>query len=231
LIVPLVPEETWLSVLESAQTWIPAGKETLVISPHPDDETLGEGGLIATQAGLGLTVQIAAVTDGEAAYPALPGLAETRRKEQAEAVRCLGLRNPIIRLGLPDSDVSRHEAELTELLRPLIHPNMLVVAPWIHDWHPDHEACARVAERLCEEKNAELVSYLFWTWHRRTAEVFEGVRLLRLELSPDVQAAKQRALACHVSQLQHDSAEPILPALLLAPAFRPFETLVSHGVF
>jgi len=226
--VPLVCEENWLALLQHADKWIPPRKPTLVISPHPDDETLGAGGLIAAQELRGVPVFVAAATDGEAAYPNSHGLAETRRTEQEQAVKQLGLRSSIIRLRLPDSSLSKHESDLEKLLSPLIYAGMLVVAPWMEDWHPDHEACARVTRKLCKEQGAELVSYLFWTWHRRTAEVFNGVHLLRFELSPALQAARKAALECHVSQLQPERGEPILPSSLLAPASRPFEIFISH---
>ncbi len=227
-IQPLVSEQQWLPILENACEWTPPRKPTLVISPHPDDETLGAGGLIAWQALCGVPVTVAAVTDGEAAYPNFPGLAQIRRVEQQQAVEALGAQVSIVRLGIPDSAVQSHEAELETRLRPLIAKDTLVIAPWKNDWHPDHEACARAAEKLCHEAGAELISYVFWTWHRRTPEIFDGVALRRFELSAELAAAKRAALACHVSQLQDRllNDEPILPRLLLAPALRTFETYV-----
>jgi LmbE family N-acetylglucosaminyl deacetylase len=169
-------------------------------------------------------VTVAAVTDGEAAYENTVGVAEVRKLEQQQAVNALGARGSIVRLGLPDSAVSAHEAELEKRLWPLITSETLVIAPWSKDWHPDHEACARVAQRLCRQAAAELVFYLFWTWHRRTPEVFDDVDIRRFELRAELAAKKRAALACHVSQLEHE--EPILPRLLLAPALRSFETYV-----
>jgi len=223
-IQPLVSEQQWLSVLSKAASWTPPRKPTLVIAPHPDDETLGAGGLIAWQAQCGVPVTVAAVTDGEAAYANSPGLAKIRRAEQELAVQALGARGSLVRLEMPDSAVAAREADLEERLRPLIASETLVIAPWRNDWHPDHEACARVAGKLCQETGAQLVSYLFWTWHRRTPEIFGGVALHRFELSAELAAAKRAALACHVSQLAQD--DPILPRLLLAPALRTFETYV-----
>ncbi len=41
----------------------------VVVSAHPDDETLGLGATASALGGGGITVQVMAVTDGEAAYP------------------------------------------------------------------------------------------------------------------------------------------------------------------
>jgi LmbE family N-acetylglucosaminyl deacetylase len=228
LIEPLVSEDDWLGALQDAVRWIPPNKKTLVISPHPDDETLGVGGLIAQQQRSGIPVLVVAVTDGEAAYPNSKSLAKIRQLEQERAVKALGVEKAIMRLQLPDSAVSKHESNLRSVLKPLIDADTLVLAPWGSDWHPDHEACARAAQQVCEEVGAELMFYLFWTWHQRTVDVFDGVSLRCFELNAPLQAVKNQALNCHRSQLQNESCAPILPELLLAPARRPFEIFISH---
>jgi LmbE family N-acetylglucosaminyl deacetylase len=47
MIIPVVQEAEWMSLLCDLPCWQPPEKPTVVISPHPDDETLGSGGLIA----------------------------------------------------------------------------------------------------------------------------------------------------------------------------------------
>jgi hypothetical protein len=94
--------------------------DLLVIAPHPDDETLGAGGFIASQCSMGADVRVVAVTDGEKAYGEEPGQAEVRVLEQERALARLGVRPAnITRLHLPDSDVASHEQQLVELLMPL----------------------------------------------------------------------------------------------------------------
>ncbi len=222
-----VCEEDWVARLLPVEAWFPPDKPALIIAPHPDDETLGVGGFIASHRGRGLPVSVVAVTDGEAAYVGAQGLAETRRCEQDAAVRTLGVGEPVTRLSLPDSAVAVHQAQLECLLAPLIKPDMLVLAPWIHDFHPDHEASGRAAQKVCECAGAKLVFYLFWTWHRRPMDVLSGMNLLRFELDARTHALKRQALFCHRSQLTRETGEPILPEPLLAPALRDFETFIS----
>ena len=47
-------------------------EELVVVSAHPDDETLAAGGLMATAAGRGIAVHVIIVTDGSASHPDSP---------------------------------------------------------------------------------------------------------------------------------------------------------------
>ena len=49
MIEPLVSETEWAPVWQAATPWQPLDRNMLVIAPHPDDETLAAGGLIARQ--------------------------------------------------------------------------------------------------------------------------------------------------------------------------------------
>ncbi len=83
----------------------------VLVGAHPDDETLGLGATAAMLSGRGVTVQVVAVTDGEAAYPDdgdRKDLAKVRRDELAAAAVRLGLPKPIF-LRIPDGEVASHE--------------------------------------------------------------------------------------------------------------------------
>jgi len=227
---PVTDETTWLNLLADRTGWDPPCIPTLVISPHPDDETLGAGGLIASQCRRGAPVSIIAVSDGEAAYPEYPSLASVRSGEHTDAARTLGVGpGELLRLGLPDSDISRYEDELAEQIADQIGVGTLVVAPWVRDPHPDHEACGRAALKAARATGASIVFYLFWTWHRNTPESLSSLPLRRFRVPEDLQATRATALACHRSQLEHDNGEPILPECFLAPARRSFETFIVPG--
>ena len=227
---PITKEETWLRVLSGVEAWKPGMNDLLLIAPHPDDEILGTGGLIAEQRRKNARVTVIAVTDGEAAYPQSAGLAETRRAEQERALALVGVSSrDIIRLRLPDGNVALHEQELTKVLLSLLQRNSAIVAPWSLDPHPDHEACGRAAEVAARTYGALLVSYFFWTWHRFLPQALQGLALQRFELDPDLQEVKAAALGQYRSQFQHNGDKPSLPELLLVPARRPFETFVVHA--
>jgi LmbE family N-acetylglucosaminyl deacetylase len=228
MIESLIAETGWLASLEALPSWHPQAGRIVVIAPHPDDETLGAGGFIATMARHGANIVVAAVTDGENAYLEAPSaarrLGEIRTAEQTNALAALGVPNhDIHRFHLPDSDVSSHENKLETLLSPLVSEDTLVVAPWTGDFHPDHEACGRAGAHIAKKTGANLASYFFWTWHRGAPELISNLPLKKFPLTPRMQQAKADALAQHRSQLVREAGEPILPEHLLAPARRNFE--------
>ncbi len=224
MITPLTDESAWMPLLGTLPSWQPPRRHALIIAPHPDDETLGAGGMIARLRSRGTEVTVVAVTDGENAYTDTPDLGRVREREQTAALARLGVGpDHIRRLRFLDSGVAASEHLLVEVLLTLVTADMHVVAPWRKDFHPDHEACGRAAETVSKTKRAQLTSYFFWTWHRGTPEVLDGVRLVSLALNEKERQAKQDALLCHQSQLRHAGGFPILPDDLLEPATRTFE--------
>jgi LmbE family N-acetylglucosaminyl deacetylase len=109
----------------------------LVVAPHPDDEVLACAGLMRWAVEAGATVEIVAVTDGEASHrrshriqPA--ELVVRRAEERRRALGRLGLGHLAVhRLQLPDSAVAEHEADLTDWL---VHRLACPTAP---DARPD----------------------------------------------------------------------------------------------
>jgi LmbE family N-acetylglucosaminyl deacetylase len=224
MVIPVIGETEWGARLRNLARWEPRYVPTVVVVPHPDDETLAAGGLIAALRSRNVDVLIVAVTDGENAYLANTGLAEARQKEQTLALARLGVpEDRILRARLADSDVASQEQELIATLRPLVSADMQVLSPWIGDFHPDHEACARAAKFVSQDVGALVVSYFFWTWHRGTIATVNGLNLRKFVLSEAISTTKREALACHVSQLRHAPEPEILAENLLWPARMPFE--------
>lgn len=231
VIISLVDDAAWQDWLSRVPPWQPPTMPTLVVAPHPDDETLGAGALIATLSANGVPVSVVAVTDGENCYDVSPdrrkAVRHTREHEQVAALAKLGVpRECVHRLRLTDSGLHLQEAELTSALMRLAEPGMHLVAPWIGDFHPDHEACARAAANVAREKSLPLTSYFFWTWHRGVLSTVNPLPLVRFQPSSAALRAKAEALKCHISQLQRADSEPILPERLLGPARWPFEVFL-----
>ena len=229
MIVPITPQEGWQSVFIVAKQWEPPRVRTILVAPHPDDESLATGGFIAGLISSDVQVQVIAVTDGENAYAAFPDLGNIRRCEQEKALQVLGVSpREIVRLGLPDSAVSGHETELVNALSAVVTPQTHVIAPWLKDFHPDHEACGRAARQVAEDVGAQLTFYFFWTWHRGTPSLLEDLPLRFFQLSRDQQRTKMQAIRHHQSQLVRSSGDPILPDSVLWPVRLPFELFLPQ---
>ena len=224
----------WLAALdEQPPTQLLQGRRRLVLlSPHPDDETLARGGLLRAASQAGLDILLVAVTDGEACYPGDAAwtpdrLREVRPREVAQALDVLGVRAQVQRLGIPDGGVEARSAALKATLRTLLQPGDLVLAPWEQDGHPDHDAVGRAALAAAAQPGMRLLRYPVWAWHwllpHTTRPPFAA---FRLPLTPETVALKQRAIACFASQLQSDAPRapaPILPPHVVQRFHRPFE--------
>lgn len=211
----------WRSVHGAAVPWSPPAKRTVVLAPHPDDETLSSGGLISFQRDRGVDVVVVAVTDGDASYDPAgdPALAATRRAEQQSALGVLGVDAGCIRrLGLPDSHVADFETDVGRRLGEVLRPDDLLVTTWSHDVHPDHEACGRAARAAAAQVPVTLLFSLFWSWHHRRAEDVAPHQLLSFDLDADVQRTKAHALRQHRSQFHVRGVSPILDERVVEPA-------------
>ena len=208
----------------------------MVVSPHPDDETLGVGGLLAELLARGWSVCVVAVTDGEASHgrqdpSAGRRLARRRRAEQQAALRRLhgtvaANRLSIVRLGMPDGGVETVRADLTAT-RWRAHSAGAdwCLAPLAWDGHPDHEASGAAARAACGDR-VPLASYPIWAWHWATPSEFPLERAVRVPLSPAARDRKARALDCFGSQYEPIEGGPVVPPHVRVRFERPFEVLL-----
>ena len=190
-----------------------ARQRLVVLTPHPDDEILSCGGLLACHAARGGASLVVAVTDGEASHKGLPGwnadrLAERRRRESVSGLALLGrfgsdsLR--VVRLGMKDGGVGPCAEQLLGSLRRLLASDDLVVSTWCFDGHPDHDAVGAAAIAGCAAVGCKLVQAPVWMWHWSCPDDSRvpWSRLHRLSLPASVVNAKQSALSAHASQLE-----------------------------
>ncbi|KTC85533.1 MULTISPECIES: PIG-L deacetylase family protein [Legionella] len=227
---PIIAEKKWLNYLKRLPFLIPKTNfKAIILSPHPDDETLGAGGLIVDLIRRNIDVKIIAITDGENAYKNIKDLREIRKKEQENALKKLGVsKNKIIRLMLEDSSVHLAENKLEHLILPFIDKNITLIAPWIGDFHPDHEAVGRVAVKIASNLKINLIFYFFWTWHHSTISEIRHLPLSIYPLGANTLNLKQRAITCYRSQQVLPESESILTNELLKPAQRQFEVFLNY---
>jgi LmbE family N-acetylglucosaminyl deacetylase len=205
-------ERLWAQHLFRRSDWSPAEGPLLVVAPHPDDEIMGAGGLIHTWAGMGRSVTVLSVTDGEAALPARANLNLIRRDELKEALRKLSATHvSVVRLGLPDGRVAEFQNKLRSAILSLIEPAMTLIAPYERDGHPDHDIVGSVCCDIARSREIPLARYPIWTWRRADPTEFREVSWGKFPLDSEARRAKTHALQCFMSRLQPDLQDPVLP--------------------
>ena len=206
----------------------------VVVAAHPDDESLGAGGLIASAHDAGLFVYVVLLTAGEN-YPhqrlGRHALATLRLSEVQSAIGFLAPDAPVVFLGASDGEVARYETEVASSLTELIGDGSrtLVVAPWRHDGNDDHDAAGRAAADAARQSGARLVEYPLWAWYRLRPEEAPWPQMRRVELKGRVREAKERAIAAHASQVRahpDDRTAARLPQRVLAHYAGPLEHYV-----
>lgn len=142
--------------------------QILVISPHPDDESIGCGGTIRNHVLRGDTVHVIVLTSGEAGgHGRPPGETKRLREQEARDAAAILKLASIEFWRQPDGKL-RVTPVLRERLRALIRtmrPSLLYVT---HDreMHPDHRAAMRLVSQVQQELvgNRPLVlMYEVWT--------------------------------------------------------------------
>jgi len=225
---PGTGDSDWLAALGGEAFWCPNPGPLLIVSPHPDDEVLGAGGLIRLWSERGHRVTVLSVTDGEAAYPNWRGLDVVRRGELDQALAILSSR-PVraVRLSIPDGGVRMKMTQLIGGLRTLCESRPTLVAPFEADGHPDHEAVALACLTVADDLDLPIARYPIWAWHHAQPAAFAGNRWGRFALDTKTQAAKRAAMNCFASQLNPgDSREPIVPAHVLDYFKRDYEAFL-----
>lgn len=131
-------------------------ERVLVVTAHPDDVDFGAGGTIATLVHRGVGVTYCVITDGDAGGfdPAVPRseIPRIRRREQAAAAECLGVKD-VRFLGYKDGELTvSHELrrDISRVIRQ-VRPQVVMMQSPERNWqriygsHPDHLAAGEAA--------------------------------------------------------------------------------------
>ncbi|HSP33387.1 MAG TPA: PIG-L deacetylase family protein [Thermoanaerobaculia bacterium] len=192
-------------------------ERTLVLAPHPDDESIGAGGLLAHIAHSGGDVRVVFLTNGDnnpwpqRAYrrrwriDARDRVAwgRLRRREARRALRILGISaNHAAFLDLPDDGLAtvlrRDRDRLVGPVAKIVaefRPTLLIV-PSLDDFHADHRATHRAALRALfphDMPKPLVLGYVVHGKHRGATR--------RIEVCPADREKKRGAIGCHLTQL------------------------------
>ena len=190
-------------------------QRTLVFAPHPDDESIGAGGLLAYVAARDAEVRVVFLTSGE--NNPWPQRAtrrrwritesdrqewgRTRRSEARHALIDLGVapQNATF-LGYPDDGLSRlDERELVDSIGAIItefRPTLMVV-PSSDDLHPDHRATYRAIMKAMAGASERPLLTLTYVVHGN----LKSSERRSIATTNDERARKAAAIQRHGTQL------------------------------
>jgi LmbE family N-acetylglucosaminyl deacetylase len=202
----------------------------LLVMAHPDDESMGAGGLILRHTRHGVAASLICATYGEAGWMGKPlgarkeELPEIRARELEEAAGALAL-SKVELWDYPDGGVqdSDHSELTTRIWEHISKVRPRAVVGWGPDGgygHPDHitiGACTDAAVAAMTEGNRPALYHLaidrpladFYGEAMRLSGSANGMHLrprddadVVIELDADEVMMKLRAIDCHQSQLE-----------------------------
>lgn len=145
-----------------------------VIAPHPDDETLGCGGLIALARMHGISVRVIVLTDGAASHahsPSFPRarLISKRKAELGNALDVLDVDLEPRHLDLPDARTDELSVEGLGEARAHLSgwidrdsPDCVAVT-WRRDPHCDHRFAYELTKDACRVNGVKrCIEYQIW---------------------------------------------------------------------
>jgi len=178
---------------------------TLIIAPHPDDETIGCGGLITHLVTNGHSPHVAILTGGGGSLHSHTDITEetvieARRKLTLDSARELGLPEANIHfLDFKDGSISARPETEMERLRSLIaelKPANIFVPHSGEGW-PDHLAAREIGISLAPA-NTNIWEYCVWMWYYNVWNL-DWHNARKLHLSPAEHKAKLHAVHAYVT--------------------------------
>ena len=213
----------------------PAHQRVCIFAPHPDDEVLGCGGLLQQLAANGNAIVLIHVTNGTHSHPnsqiySSVQLDVIRPQESLAALARLGVAYQVttLALDLTDGDVFAQQDKFEQKLAAIIQPDDILVTPFRHDGHPDHEATGQVVAAFAKQHHLACYQVLIWAWHwaEPADKRIPWHCAYRLDITSQQLSYKSQAISCFTSQITMDASTgnpPVLTAKTIARVSQPWE--------
>ena len=215
---------------------------TLVIAPHPDDECLGCGALLARLAHDGSSaVHVIFVTDGSRSHPGHPSvssadLARNRREEARAAMAVLGVPwSNAHHLNVEDGSLAHLDRsasqtlvdQLSDLVAGL-RPTRIIL-PLHCDGSTEHDSSFEHVARALRRTNgpAQVLEFPVWAaWRPQLlAKPLRTARTVHRFAARPWLRQKEDALRAHCSQMQATAPwqQPVISSEFVSYFLRPYE--------
>lgn len=181
----------------------PKGR-VLIVAPHPDDEVIGCGGLIARLVGEGRTPHIIIMTGGEGSHRSCcltsdNDIKTARRRLTRNALNILGVKEEYIHeLDFPDGGISATHPEADKLSRLIseISPDMIFVPHWGEGW-PDHINTAEIVKNMVSD-DIKIYEYCVWMWYYRQKHL-DWSKATKLKMTQKEHSQKLSAITAYTT--------------------------------
>jgi len=158
---------------EPALLEAPVGRHIVVVAPHPDDESIGAGGLLLAHRGKA-SVSIVTLFNGEgggqlgaepwADTPSYKSrLVNARKDELAEVAACLQASSTHA-IDLPDgyANPRPEDAQTLGSIVSALHPDVVLI-PWFLDNLPDHRMANLLYASACADLDCMVLGFEVWS--------------------------------------------------------------------
>lgn len=184
----------------------PKGK-VLIVAPHPDDEVIGCGGLIARLVEEGRTPQIIVMTGGDGSHNgccqiAKELLVKARRELTRNALSILGVpENYLHELDFPDGGIDNTLPQIEQLKTLLseLKPDSIFVPHWGEGWS-DHVRTAQIIRELAPT-DVSIWEYCVWVWYYNVWRDIDWGNAAVLSLTSVEQELKHKAMDAYIIPL------------------------------
>lgn len=194
----------------------------LIVAPHPDDEVIGCGGLIARLVAKGNPPQIIVMTGGEGSHGKdctnTAAIVNARRGLTRDALAILGVpTDNIHELDFKDGGISETSPEV-EKLKELIasfKPDSVLVPHWGEGW-TDHINTAKLVKKLVSNSTT-VWEYCVWMWYYNVWRGLDWANAAKLRLTSREYELKLKAVDAYITPLAPDGKpwSGVLPKLFI----------------
>lgn len=212
--------------LPDLRALVPGRERLLVLSAHPDDESIGAGRLLSAWRRSGGRARAVVATAGEACFDQVgtrpDGLAQRRLGEWRRALAVVDVEEGET-YGLPDGGLEGAEAALTDAVTRSVADaapvdDLVLLAPHPGDPHPDHRAVGRAAAGAGRRLGIPVWFFRIWLTYWSDPVVDLGGLLVTVDADETDDVAWDAAVGCFRSQLEPfaPGQGAVVPAPMLA---------------
>ena len=196
--------------------------KVIIIAPHPDDETLGLGGMIQRLSQLGFPPYVIILSKGERSHQDCCNLSLENIKNKRIALATTALEHlslpedHLFFLDFPDSAIDATDKEMISLQRLInrLSPEMIFIPHRQEGW-PDHVKTAEAITKIIRDK-VDIYEYIVWAWYYNVWR-FNWRNAMILRMSPEEHKTKSEAIDIYTQALA-PCGKPwsgVLPKLLI----------------